>query len=57
VLYRFRGHPDGAFPGAGLIADAKGVLYGTTVEGGDTSCFQGCGTVFALSPAAAGETL
>jgi hypothetical protein len=52
VLYRFRG-PDGGFPAAGLIADAKGVLYGTTQYGGGNG---GNGTVFALSPPAAGET-
>jgi uncharacterized repeat protein (TIGR03803 family) len=64
VLHRFRGvrhGGDGAAPFAGLIADANGVLYGTTVAGGDTSCSlpgpaPGCGTVFALSPPAAGET-
>jgi uncharacterized repeat protein (TIGR03803 family) len=60
VLHRFHGR-DGSNPLAGLIADAKGVLYGTTEDGGDTSCSvagfpPGCGTVFALSPPAAGET-
>jgi uncharacterized repeat protein (TIGR03803 family) len=55
VLYSFRGFRggrDGSHPHAGLIADAKGVLYGTTAEGGDNNN----GTVFALSPPAAGET-
>jgi hypothetical protein len=40
-------------PGAGLIVDAQGVLYGTTSIGGDGPCLAGagCGTVFALAPA------
>ena len=38
-------------PQAGLIADASGNLYGTTVRGGDTtSCSGGCGTIFKVSP-------
>jgi hypothetical protein len=58
VLYSFRQGRDGSLPGAGLIADANGVLYGTTGGGGITSCASGngCGTVFAPSPPAAGET-
>jgi uncharacterized repeat protein (TIGR03803 family) len=46
VLYSFTGLPDGAYPLAGLIRDAKGNLYGTT-EGGDP--WRG-GVVFELSP-------
>jgi uncharacterized repeat protein (TIGR03803 family) len=35
---------------AGLLRDAAGNFYGTTVYGGDTSCFEiGCGTVFKIS--------
>jgi uncharacterized repeat protein (TIGR03803 family) len=53
VLYRFTGGSDGAAPVAGLIADAAGALYGTTVAGGNfTGCQGGCGTVFKLQVAA-----
>jgi uncharacterized repeat protein (TIGR03803 family) len=42
---------------AGLLRSPAGNLYGTTVEGGDTTCFsQGCGTVFKLNRAG-NETL
>ncbi len=35
VLYRFKGDSDGGAPGAGLVADAQGNLYGTTAGGGE----------------------
>jgi uncharacterized repeat protein (TIGR03803 family) len=44
VLYSFIGQPDGAYPGAGLILDAAGNLYGTTKGGGAANH----GTVFKL---------
>src|SRR5271157_4984795 len=44
VLYSFTGGADGAYPGAGLLRDAQGNLYGTTVYGGDLACTNGCGT-------------
>ena len=50
VRYSFSGC-DGAYPYAGLIADAAGNLYGTTYFGGaPMSCniTIGCGTVFQL---------
>jgi hypothetical protein len=52
TLYSFKGGPDGAFPGANLIADKAGNLYGTTEAGGNGGCHGqlGCGTVFELSP-------
>jgi uncharacterized repeat protein (TIGR03803 family) len=60
VLHDFRGTPDGAVPGMGLVA-LHGALYGTTLHGGSSEhCLQqewpysspdapGCGTLFRLS--------
>jgi hypothetical protein len=56
-IYNFRRPINGADPEvSGLIADAKGALYGETRSGGTkTSCYDGgpggalgCGTVFKL---------
>jgi len=44
VLYAFSGGDDGGYPYAGLIFDAAGNLYGTTVLGGN----RGFGVVFEL---------
>ena len=46
ILYSFTGGDDGAHPAAGVIADAKGNLYGTTESGG----VDNEGTVFKLTP-------
>lgn len=53
VLYSFTGTAgDGANPFAGVTRDAAGNLYGTTLYGGDLSCYSnGCGTVFVLDHA------
>jgi uncharacterized repeat protein (TIGR03803 family) len=50
VVFSFNGK-DGANPGNGLIIDASGNLYGTTLYGGDNSgCGGGgCGTVFQMT--------
>jgi len=53
VLYSFAGSPtDAAYPGADLIMDKAGNLYGTTTYGGTGTCVSatqsGCGTVFKL---------
>ncbi len=50
VVYAFRGGKDGAYPYAGLIADASGSLYGTTGDGGGYGPSSGLGTVFKLTP-------
>jgi len=49
VLHRFAGGSDGANPVAGLILGKDGALYGTTLNGGNTHCPQGCGVVFKVS--------
>jgi uncharacterized repeat protein (TIGR03803 family) len=49
TLHNFTGGHDGGHPYAGLIFDDAGRLFGTTFSGGDSSCDQGCGTVFELS--------
>ena len=50
ILVSFDGD-DGAYPGAGLIADAKGSLFGTTIAGGMKG---GYGTVFEIAKTAGG---
>lgn len=62
TLYSFRGGNDGFYPNAPLVFDEAGNLYGTTPYGGGNGCYSnlGCGTVFKLTPKAAGgwhETL
>jgi uncharacterized repeat protein (TIGR03803 family) len=56
VLHRFS-RRDGFVPTAGLIFDAAGSLYGTTVAGGDLSLHggSGCGVVFKLAPNSNGK--
>ena len=48
VLYDFKGGASGFEPGAGVVRDKAGNLYGTTVYGGSPQC--GCGVVYKLSP-------
>jgi uncharacterized repeat protein (TIGR03803 family) len=61
-LYSFLGGTDGAQPVNGLIRDKSGALYGTTLYGGTASLcldqlqYDGCGTVFKLTPPAKGST-
>ncbi|MGA2003809.1 MAG: choice-of-anchor tandem repeat GloVer-containing protein [Terriglobales bacterium] len=52
VVYNFAGGSDGRIPEGGLIWDAQGNLYGTTVGGGGFGCqdIGGCGTVFKVTP-------
>jgi uncharacterized repeat protein (TIGR03803 family) len=55
ALHSFNGN-DGFSPGAGLLRDSKGDLFGTTTGGGDdtSACGgvegDGCGVAFRLSP-------
>jgi uncharacterized repeat protein (TIGR03803 family) len=59
ILYSFAGNPDVREPNGSLIFDAAGNLYGTSFEGGggtNANCFDGCGTVFELSPSSSGWT-
>jgi len=51
TLQHFTDKPDGAYPYAGLIADGKGALYGTTYNGGTVTY----GTVFKLTPPVNGK--
>jgi uncharacterized repeat protein (TIGR03803 family) len=51
VIWRFSGL-DGGFPDTGLIIDANGVLYGTTLSGGAGQN----GFAFKLTPPGAGQT-
>jgi len=54
VLYTFTGVSDGARPWSRLILDSRGNVYGTAINGGNTTnCSQfGCGVVFKLKSAA-----
>jgi len=49
---------DGSRPGAGVIMDANGALYGTTIYGGTLAdpYAIGFGSVFRVTPPAAGQT-
>jgi len=48
ILYSFQGS-DGMWPYAGLVRDAAGNLFGTTIVGGTGNCEgYGCGAVFEL---------
>ena len=54
VLHSFSNAPAGS-PVAGLVMDAAGNLYGTTMLGAtETSCGGGCGSLFKLSPISGG---
>jgi uncharacterized repeat protein (TIGR03803 family) len=53
LIYRFKDRKDGVYPVG--ITEMGGMLYGTTVVGGEGACFVisvtlGCGTVFEITP-------
>ena len=52
VLYSFQSGTDGATPVGAVVFDKQGNLYGTTRDGGSSSCrsVQQCGTVYQLAP-------
>jgi uncharacterized repeat protein (TIGR03803 family) len=50
ILYSFTGGADGGSSQSTLVFDAEGNLFGTTVFGGLSGCYFGCGTVFELAP-------
>jgi uncharacterized repeat protein (TIGR03803 family) len=53
VLHTFTGKADGGRPFAGVIRDASGNFYGTTLWGGNLTCNSGngCGVVYKLTMA------
>ncbi len=58
TIYKFQGRTDGAYPSGSLIADERGMIYGTTEFGGgfNKECVSApsgtasCGTVYKLTP-------
>lgn len=52
VVHSFSGNPDGSTGYGGLVADASGNLYGTTVNGG-----AGYGTIFEINASTGAETV
>ena len=50
TIYSFKGSTDGYNPLGDIVVDTKGVLYGTTVQGG----VFGGGTIFDLTPSRSG---
>jgi uncharacterized repeat protein (TIGR03803 family) len=55
ILYRFPKPYDGTSPGASLVFDEAGNLYGTAALGGINACPNGCGVVFKLTPGSNGK--
>ncbi len=55
VLHTFPGFKaDGTTPQSTLTIDQNGNLYGTSIFGGSTACYLGCGTIFKLVPPSSG---
>jgi len=57
VVYSFLGGTDGELPQGGSLIAHLGVVYGTTYNGGNGVCSNGCGTVFSLNPNTGAETV
>jgi uncharacterized repeat protein (TIGR03803 family) len=56
TIYSFDGS-SGSLPSAGLIQVPSGLFYGSTYFGGNSTCTQGCGTIFSITPAGTLTTL
>ena len=55
VLHNFPAYKgDATTPFTTLTMDPSGNLYGTSVFGGSTACYEGCGTIFKLAPPSSG---
>jgi uncharacterized repeat protein (TIGR03803 family) len=58
ILHTFTGGSDGGYPFDAVTLDASGNVYGTASYGGLSGCnagYQGCGTVFKLTPTSDGK--
>ena len=53
IIHVFTGGTDGAQP-TSIFTDANGNLFVSTLHGGATKCFQGCGAIIELSPIQSG---
>jgi hypothetical protein len=56
TLYTFTGGADGGSPFSGVVPGPKGSLLGTTLAGGAPTSGTASGTVYQLTPPAAGKT-
>jgi len=55
VLHTFPAYKgDATTPFATMTIDPSGNLYGSSVGGGSNACYEGCGTIFKLSPPSGG---
>ncbi len=54
VLHNFLGGNDGATPFGGVAIGTGGLFYGVTDNGGTGACFDGCGTVYSMTPGESG---
>jgi uncharacterized repeat protein (TIGR03803 family) len=56
IIHNFQGGTsDGSYPESDIVLDATGTVYGTTLDGGSSSCEgSGCGIVFKLTPQGSG---
>ena len=53
TVHLFTGGSDGASP-TGIVMDAKGNIFGVAEAGGNTTCLEGCGVIFEISPTSSG---